>query len=63
MKKQQEPQQKVRLGTLSNTKLLAGLNLFYMAIICSGSIIQKYKQEIRKIMLESIYIFATISRG
>ena len=30
--KQKEPQQKYRLGTISNTKLLAGLNRFYMAI-------------------------------
>ena len=31
--KQKEPPQKYRLGTISNTKLLAGLNRFYMAII------------------------------
>ena len=31
-KKQKEPPQKYRLGTISNTKLLAGLNRFYMAI-------------------------------
>ena len=30
--KQKEPPQKYRLGTISNTKLLAGLNRFYMAI-------------------------------
>ena len=30
--KQKEPPQKYRLGTISNTKLLAGLNWFYMAI-------------------------------
>ena len=30
--KQKEPSQKYRLGTISNTKLLAGLNRFYMAI-------------------------------
>ena len=29
--KQKEPPQKYRLGTISNTKLLAGLNRFYMA--------------------------------
>ena len=30
--KQKEPPQKYRLATISNTKLLAGLNRFYMAI-------------------------------
>ena len=30
--KQKEPPQKYRLGTISNIKLLAGLNRFYMAI-------------------------------
>ena len=30
--KENEPPQKYRLGTISNTKLLAGLNRFYMAI-------------------------------
>ena len=30
--KQKEPPQKYRLGTISNTELLAGLNRFYMAI-------------------------------
>ena len=30
--KRKEPPQKFRLGTISNTKLLAGLNRFYMAI-------------------------------
>ena len=30
--KQKEPPQKYRLGTISNTKLQAGLNRFYMAI-------------------------------
>ena len=30
--KQKEPPQKYRLGTISNTKLLAGLNRFDMAI-------------------------------
>ena len=30
--KQKEPPQKYRLGTISNTKLLACLNRFYMAI-------------------------------
>ena len=30
--KQKEPPQKYRLGTTSNTKILAGLNLFNMAI-------------------------------
>ena len=30
--KQKEPPQKYRLGTISNKKLLAGLNRFYMAI-------------------------------
>ena len=30
--KQKEPPQKYRLGTISNTRLLAGLNRFYMAI-------------------------------
>ena len=30
--KQKEPPQKYRPGTISNTKLLAGLNRFYMAI-------------------------------
>ena len=30
--KQKEPPQKYRLGTISNTKLLAGLNRFYMAM-------------------------------
>ena len=30
--KQKEPPQKYRLGTISNTKLLAGLNRFNMAI-------------------------------
>ena len=30
--KQKEPPQKYRLGTISNTKLLAGLNRFYMGI-------------------------------
>ena len=28
--KQKEPPQKYRLGTISNTKLLAGLNIFYV---------------------------------
>ena len=31
--KQKEPPQTYRLGTISNTKLLAGLNRFYMAIL------------------------------
>ena len=31
-RKQKEPPQKYRPGTISNTKLLAGLNQFYMAI-------------------------------
>ena len=39
--KRKEPPQKYRLGTISNTKLLAGLNRFYMAITsplgCGGS--------------------------
>ena len=30
--KQKEPSQKYRLGTISNKKLLAGLNRFYMAV-------------------------------
>ena len=30
--KRKEPPQKYRLGTISNTRLLAGLNRFYMAI-------------------------------
>ena len=30
--KRKEPPKKYRLGTISNTKLLAGLNRFYMAI-------------------------------
>ena len=30
--KQKEPPQKYRLGTISNTKLLAGLNRFYTAV-------------------------------
>ena len=30
--KRKEPPQKYRLGTISDTKLLAGLNRFYMAI-------------------------------
>ena len=30
--KQKEPPQKYRIGTISNTKLLAGLNRFDMAI-------------------------------
>ena len=30
--KQKEPPQKYRLGTISNTKLMAGLNRFYMAL-------------------------------
>ena len=30
--KQKEPPRKYHLGTISNTKLLAGLNRFYMAI-------------------------------
>ena len=30
--KQKEPPQKYRFGTISNTKLLAGLNRFYIAI-------------------------------
>ena len=30
--KQKEPPQKYRLGTISNTKLLAGLNRFYRRI-------------------------------
>ena len=30
--KRKEPPQKYRLGTISNTKLLAGLNRFHMAI-------------------------------
>ena len=35
--KQKEPPQKYRLGTISNTKLLAGLNRFYMAITSSSA--------------------------
>ena len=34
--KQKEPPQKYRFGTISNIKLLAGLNRFYMAITSSG---------------------------
>ena len=30
--KQKEPPQKYRLGTISNTKLLAGINRFYIPI-------------------------------
>ena len=30
--KQKEPPQKYRLGTISNTKLLAGLNRFYIQV-------------------------------
>ena len=30
--KQKEPPQKYRLGTISNKKLLAGLNRFYTAV-------------------------------
>ena len=35
--KQKEPPQKYRLGTISDTKLLAGLNRFYMAITSPSS--------------------------
>ena len=40
--KQKEPPQKYRIGTISNKKLLAGLNRFYTAVnltlsFCSGS--------------------------
>ena len=38
--KQKEPPQKYRLGTISNTKLLAGLNRFYMAITSPSAKIQ-----------------------
>ena len=37
--KQKEPPQKYRLGTISNTKLLAGLNRFYR-ILTSPSLLQ-----------------------
>ena len=39
--KQKEPPQKYRLGTISNTKLLAGLNLFYM-----GSFLKQFKENL-----------------
>ena len=35
--KQKEPPQKYHLGTTSNTKILAGLNRFYMAITSPSS--------------------------
>ena len=35
--KQKESPQKYRLGTMSNTKLFAGLNRFYMAITSPSS--------------------------
>ena len=35
--KQKEPPQKYRLGTISNTQLLAGLNRFYMAITSASA--------------------------
>ena len=34
--KQKEPPRKYRIGTISNTKLLTGLNRFYMAITSSS---------------------------
>ena len=49
--KQKEPPQKYRLGTISNTKLLAGLNRFYMAIT-SPSVYEFF---------ESIFLHVNIS--
>ena len=37
--KQKEPPQKYRLGTISNTQLLAGLNRFYMAITSASAVV------------------------
>ena len=37
--KQKEPPQKYRLGTISNTKLLAGLNRFYTAVTSPSHVI------------------------
>ena len=36
--KQKEPPQKYRLGTISNTKLLAGLNRFYLLGLLESAI-------------------------
>ena len=42
--KQKEPLQKYRLGTISNTKLLAGLNRFYRYLTSpSASLQTKYE--------------------
>ena len=47
--KQEEPPQKHRLGTISNTKSLAGLNRFYMAITSPGqSINRSINQQINR---------------
>ena len=44
--KQKEPQQKYRIGTINNTKLLASLNRVYMAITspssCAVALIRKH---------------------
>ena len=51
--KRKEPPQKYRLGTISNTKLLAGLNRFYMAITSpSASAVKNYS----KTKTSSLYI-------
>ena len=45
--KQKEPPQKYRLGTISNTKLLAGLNRFYMAITSpsASAVVHKFASD------------------
>ena len=40
--KQKEPSQKYRLGTISNAKLQAGLNRFYMAITSPSAYLFKF---------------------
>ena len=52
--KQKEPPQKYRLGTISNTKLLAGLNRFYMAITspsASAVVHNTWKTEVTTVVL------------
>ena len=61
--KQKEPPQKYRLGTISNTKLLAGLNRFYRYLTSPSASDSSYKtlnikHEMRKLL--AVYLFGTI---
>ena len=47
--KQKEPPQKYRLGTISNTKLLAGLNRFYMAITSPSAFAKLFSLPLTKV--------------